>query len=285
MSSRCKVELELHKLYQVKELLGKGGNGQVYAGVRRKDGKKVAIKRIKKRNSEKRRERSLPLEVLILQQLQDVPGVISLLDYLQSDGSHYIIMERFHCKDMFDFISDHPAGVSERIARDIFKQVVETVQHCRKKGIVHGDIKDENIVVNIETKEVKLIDFGSSNLWTDGVQTEFSGTREYAPPEWFSARRLTAEGLTVWSLGILLYSLLCGDIPFQTDLHIRQEGLTFPGSLSQTAISLIQRCLDKNPSSRISLGDLSRHSWLLEKSLEDRERASDRYFVTKAVFV
>ena len=75
--SKCKVEYELHKLYEVKDLLGKGGNGEVYAGIRKKDGKEVAIKRIKKRSSERRGKKSLPSEVLILQQVENVPVTIS----------------------------------------------------------------------------------------------------------------------------------------------------------------------------------------------------------------
>lgn len=275
--SKCKVEYELHKLYEVKDLLGKGGNGEVYAGIRKKDGKEVAIKRIKKRSSERRGKKSLPSEVLILQQVENVPGVISLLDYLQSEANHYIVMERFPSRDMFDFIGDHPFGVDESVARDMFKQIVETVLHCRKKGIVHGDIKEENILINTETKEVKLIDFGSSSSWSEDLLTRYGGTREYAPPEWFSAKKVTPEGLTVWSLGILLYSILCGDIPFQTDLHIRQEALTLPRNLSLAAGSLVQRCLDKNPATRITLTDLATHSWLLSQG--------DRYFFSTPVFV
>jgi len=271
LRSRFKVEFDLHKVYEVKHSLGKGGHGEVYSAVRRKDGKKVAIKRIKKRNCEKRRRKKLPSEVSILQQLQDVPGVVPLLDYHQSEGSHYIVMERFPCKDMFDFISEHPSGVGENVARDMFKQIVETVQHCRKKGFVHGDIKDENMLINTETKEINLIDFGSSDQWSEEVLTRFGGTRDYAPPEWFLAGKVTAEGLTVWSLGILLYSLFCGDIPFQTDLHIRQET-----TISQAAASLVQRCLEKNPDKRITLTDLSTHTWLVD---------TDRYFVTQPVFV
>jgi len=129
LPSRCKVEFELHKVYEVKNLLGKGGNGEVYSGVRRRDGKEVAIKRIKKRKSERRYEKKLLSEIFILQKLQDVPGVVSLTDYHQSDGSHYIVMEKFPCKDMFDFISDHPFGVAESVTRDLFKQIVETIQH------------------------------------------------------------------------------------------------------------------------------------------------------------
>ena len=276
LRSRFKVEFDLHKVYEVKHSLGKGGHGEVYSAVRRKDGKKVAIKRIKKRNCEKRRRKKLPSEVSILQQLQDVPGVVPLLDYHQSEGSHYIVMERFPCKDMFDFISEHPSGVGENVARDMFKQIVEIVQHCRKKGFVHGDIKDENMLINTETKEINLIDFGSSDQWSEEVLTRFGGTRDYAPPEWLLAGKVTAEGLTVWSLGILLYSLLCGDIPFQTDLHIRQEKISLPPPISQAAASLVQRCLEKNPDKRITLTDLSTHTWLVD---------TDRYFVTQPVFV
>ena len=294
LSSRCKLEQDLDCLYKVKEVLGKGGNGQVYAGVRRKDGREVAIKRIRKRSTNRKSEKSVLLEVAILQQLQDVPGVISLLDYSESDASYCIVMDRFPCKDMFDYISDHPRGVPEGVAREMFRQIVDAVQHCRKKGIVHGDIKDENVLVNTKTKEVKLIDFGSASLWTEDEVTQFCGTREYAPPEWVSARRVRAEGLTVWSMGILLYSLLCGDIPFQTDQQIRQSGLTFPDSLSRAAISLIEKCLDKNYRSRITLSDISRHTWLQDRGWwdskevgrdRDRDRCTDRYFFTGPVFV
>jgi len=206
-----------------------------------------------------------------------------LVDYSDSEASYYIVMERFLSKDLFDYISDHPGGVSERVAKEMFIQIVETVQHCRKKGIVHGDIKDENIVVNMETKEVKLIDFGSASLWTDKVQTQYNGTREYAPPEWFSARKLQADGQTVWSLGILLYSLVCGDIPFQTELQTRHSFPAFPDNLglSQTVISLIGRCLDKSSSSRISMSELARHPWLRDTWTVD----TDRFFVTRPVFV
>jgi len=291
-SIKSKLEQDLDCLYKVKQVLGKGGNGQVYAGVRRKDERDVAIKVIRKsRNRKKNAERSILEEFSMLQQVQDVPGVISLLDYCESDTSYYLVMERFNSKDMFDYISDHPGGVTEKVAKKMFKQIVETVLHCHKKGIFHGDIKDENVVINMKTKETKLIDFGSASLWTDGLMRKFHGTKEYAPPEWFSNRRMTAEGMTVWSLGILLYSLVCGDIPFHTDVQIKHACLTFPDFLSHSVISLIQTCLDKNPRSRISLVDLTRHPWLQDKRCFDKNidadifTSTDKYFLTEPVYV
>ena len=306
------MDLELLKHYRVQEIIGKGGNGEVFAGVRKKDGKEVAIKRIRKRKSERKKNKKiLPCEVFMLNHLQGVPGVISILDYMQSSTSHYIIMERILARDLFDFISNHPKGVTEEVAKDIFRQVVNTVRHCKKKGVLHGDIKDENIIINEKTKEVKLIDFGSSSLWTEEEFSRYFGTREYAPPEWFSSRKMTAEGLTVWSLGMLLASLLCGDLPKQ----MGKGRLEFPGSLSSTALDLLNKCLDRNPQSRIQLTDVSRHPWLrpvlhdsrrqeelnihcrsqvlvptmLTKDIdviyEDRNCSTDTYFFTPPIYV
>jgi len=93
-----------------------------------------------------------------------------------------------------------------------------------------------------------------------------SGTRVYAPPEWIKYRRYTADGLTVWSMGILLHDLVCGDIPFETDTQIIM-GLpdwSDSTSLSSSLKNLIQGCLKTDPRERFSLEEVSSHPWILD---------------------
>ena len=92
----------------------------------------------------------------------------------------------------------------------------------------------------------------------------FPGTRVYAPPEWIKYRRYTADGLTVWSLGILLHDMLCGDIPFETDSQI-VLGLPDWGDdspLSAECRDLLASCLHTDPTQRTPLEDLPKHPWL-----------------------
>ena len=95
-------------------------------------------------------------------------------------------------------------------------------------------------------------------------QILISGTRVYSPPEWIKFRRYRGDGLTVWSLGILLYDMVCGDIPFETDAQIKLAHLSFRPELrlSNEVIDCIKRCLTVSTSERITLAQLQRHAWL-----------------------
>merc|ERR1712228_1101706 len=228
---------DFHSKYTVKEQLGKGGFGVVYSAVRRSDGLEVAVKEVSKDEKVMLGSDNIPLEVALMQQVQDVPGVIKLLDYFEMNHCYFIVMERLHCKDLFDFISEQ-GPLPETLAKDLFKQNLQTIMGCHKRGIVHRDIKDENILIDLKTFKTKVIDFGSG---------------DYRP-----------EGLTVWSLGVLLYDMVCGDVPFECDAQISRAQLTwFPQlKLSEEVKSLITGCLKVNTEERLTLADLANHPWL-----------------------
>merc|ERR1712130_818956 len=259
---------DFHAKYTVKEQLGKGGFGVVYSAVRRSDGLEVAVKEVSKDEKEMLGSDNMHLEVALMQQLQEGPGEIKLLDYFEMNHCYFIVMERVHCKDLFDFISEQ-GPLPESLAKDLFKQILETIVDCHKRGIVHRDIKDENILINLKTFKTKVIDFGSGDYIEDKMYHRFQGTRVYSPPEWINSRAYRPEGLTVWSLGILLYDMVCGDVPFECDAQISRAQLTwFPQlKLSEEVKSLIMGCLKVNTEERFTLSQVTSHTWLMGKTI------------------
>jgi len=272
-----KTPRKLEKLYKVGDVLGKGGFGTVYAGIRRKDGKSVAIKHIAKNkvpSMQMLNGRKVPLELKLMHAVQSVEGAVKLLDYFERPDSFVIVMERpDSCRDMFDYITEKGA-IEESVAKGFFKQIVETVLACHSKGVIHRDIKDENILVNTKTGKLKLIDFGSGAFVKEGIYTEFEGTRVYSPPEWIRCSRYLGNQATVWSLGILLYDMVCGDIPFETDEEICNAELIFRNNVSETCQNLIRSCLRIRPRDRMEIQQILSHPWLSEEILNSSEPSS-----------
>ena len=223
-----------------------------------------------------------------MQMTSHIEGAIKLLEYYELPDCFMLILERMMSKvgsshtkadiktatsanvqDLFDFISDK-GPLKEDLARKIFQQVVNTLNQIHAAGVIHRDIKDENILIDTQTKQIKIIDFGSGSRLHDEVYTDFDGTRVYAPPEWIKFRRYRADGLTVWSLGILLYDMVCGDIPFETDNQIKKAQVLFKPALglSDEVKALIKSCLSITTGDRITLSAISRHPWMNQDEQE-----------------
>ncbi|XP_061205434.1 serine/threonine-protein kinase pim-1-like isoform X2 [Neopsephotus bourkii] len=151
----------LEQLYRVGPLLGSGGFGSVYSGVRLSDSAPPNGTRV-------------PMEIAMLKKVgSGCSAIIHLLDWFELPNSFVLVLERPEpSQDLFDFITER-RFLPEDLARGLFLQVLEAVRHCHSCGVVHRDIKDENIIINLSTGELKLIDFGSSTFLKDTAYTEF----------------------------------------------------------------------------------------------------------------
>ncbi|KAL0147158.1 hypothetical protein M9458_057682, partial [Cirrhinus mrigala] len=257
--------------YVIGVQLGEGGFGSVYAATRLNDGQMVAIKFVPNRNTKfisiDGYSEALPLEVA-LQVLANkgprVEEIIQLLDWQVEPDRYILVLERpVPFEELNCFLLRQMTTLEEDVARVIMRQTVFAAQTCCRRGVLHRDIKLENLLINPGTLEVKLIDFGCGAILTDEGYTYYAGTREYCPPEYVTTGKYHGEPATVWSLGILLFVFVCADFPKRRDLRKINGNTWTKGGLSKECCHFIRCCLQNDPNQRIELEKLSLHDWFM----------------------
>ncbi|KAF9922220.1 hypothetical protein FBU30_007691 [Linnemannia zychae] len=179
-----------------------------------------------------------------------------------------LLVRRTSC-DLFECI-EHHSKFTETQARVIFKQIVECVHYLNSRGICHRDIKDENIVIDNDFR-VKLIDFGSAVIIPKPqgkLFDRFYGTINYASPEILKGEKYRAESAEIWSLGILLYTILYGEVPFNDPVQAI-SGPYIPPRVKSSGecLHLLNWMLAKKPEQRATIEDVVNHPWIVGGSM------------------
>ena len=267
----CHTNMLCLRNYIVARQLGTGGSGVVFSAERRADRTSVAIKQVMKTKISTWHRlddgSTVPHEVYMLRKVAHVAGVNRCVDYIDAGTYVLIVLERPEpCVDLFDYVTEHK-NLSVDVSRDIFRQLVTIVTECYDNNVVHGDIKDENVLVNTATKRVTLIDFDGAMVRRSTAYTSFGGTTVCAPPEYIEDGHYYGESSTVWALGVLLYTMLFGLTPFEsTDDILSPEILDVPLAsehIPTDAADLMRKCFVRQHNERIRLCEIMTHPWMV----------------------
>jgi serine/threonine protein kinase len=201
--------------------------------------------------------RNKPLEVTLLQKLFNCERIVQIVKDFETPDSWCIVMKRIpNSKDLYTFVTEKK-GIEEDLAKKFVKQIIEAVLSCYKRGVCHRDLKDENVLVDMNTLDVFLLDFGSGQFYNEKRQyKDFYGSHE--PPEYKQFKKYTDEPMSVWCLGIMVYQMITNLPVFNLEKPITR----FPKKMSPLCIHFIQKCLTMNPKHRPKLQELLSHLWL-----------------------
>uniref|UniRef100_A0A8C6U029 non-specific serine/threonine protein kinase n=1 Tax=Neogobius melanostomus TaxID=47308 RepID=A0A8C6U029_9GOBI len=195
------------------------------------------------------------------------PNIVKLFEVIETERTLYLIMEYASGGEVFDYLVAH-GRMKEKEARAKFRQIVSAVQYCHQKHIVHRDLKAENLLLDADMN-IKIADFGFSNEFTMGNKLDtFCGSPPYAAPELFQGKKYDGPEVDVWSLGVILYTLVSGSLPFdgQNLKELRERVLRgkyrIPFYMSTDCENLLKRFLVLNPGKRGTLEQIMKDRWI-----------------------
>ncbi|KAM3865941.1 PAS domain-containing serine/threonine-protein kinase [Diretmus argenteus] len=253
--------------YQPLKAVGKGAFGFVWKALRRCDGQEVVVKFIRKARIvndcwvDDCMLGRVSQEIAILTRVQH-HNIVKVLEVFENGSYFQMVMEKHgDGLDLFEFIDKQPR-LDEPLASYIFRQLVAAVFYLRTKNILHRDIKDENIIID-KCFYIRLIDFGSAALLAPGkLFYNFCGTLEYCSPEVLQGNPYEGPELEMWSLGVLLYTLLFGENPFCGVEEILGANLKPPFPISPELYGVLSGLLQPDPNQRMTLDQLLLQSWI-----------------------
>lgn len=258
--------------FKVLKDMGEGAYGKVVLAQHKQDPLyKIIIKCINKERIlvdtwvRDRKLGTIPSEIQIMAYLNSEPhpNIMRIIDFFEDSKYYYLETPIFGdppAIDLFDFI-EIKKDLSEVESKFIFKQIVSSIYHLHKNGIVHRDIKDENIIVD-EKGVIKLIDFGSAGYVKQGPFDVFVGTIDYASPEVLGGEKYEGKPQDIWALGILLYTMLYKENPFYNVDEIMEGDLRIPYVISETSLTLIKKILVRDVDERPTITDIMEDEWL-----------------------
>ena len=267
--------------YELKEVIGKGKFGVVNLGIHKKTQQQVAVKIINKDSIKTTEDKELVrIEIGILK-LCHHPNVVRLLDHLENEDYIFIVTEYIEGGTLGQYFKKRNFNFSERQASSIMSQIANGVKYLHKYGIVHRDLKPDNIMITQQNDFgiIKIMDFGLSKIVsTQEKMVDGYGTLSYVAPEVLLRTPYNKE-VDIWSMGVILYYMLCGHLPFKGNKEvviaekIVNDDLEFDEDewevRSKKVRELITSCLKKEPEERITIDDFLNHPWF-KKNLKPK---------------
>uniref|UniRef100_A0A0A9Y3Q2 non-specific serine/threonine protein kinase n=1 Tax=Lygus hesperus TaxID=30085 RepID=A0A0A9Y3Q2_LYGHE len=252
--------------YELEQTIGKGNFAVVKLATHVVTNSKVAIKIIDKTKLDEDNLKKIFREIQILTKLRH-PHIIRLYQVMETEKTIYLVTEYACGGEIFDFMVKH-SRITEREACKIFHQIVAAVSYCHSRNVVHRDLKAENLLLDANMN-IKLADFGFSNNFEPGkMLTTWCGSPPYAAPELFLGVQYDGPKADVWSLGVVLYVLVCGSLPFDGDtLHSLKNKVIsgkfrIPFFMSADCEQLIRQMLLIDPERRLSIKQIRGHRWM-----------------------
>ena len=260
--------------YTLSRQLGEGGFGNVREAISKDTGVHRAVKTIHISKNSSLTVTSILQEVQILKAI-DHPGVIKIFEVYQDAEKLHIVTELCTGGDLFHRVQAR-GYLSENFAAKLLFDIASAVKYCHQAGVVHRDLKPENILFEDKSPDsrIKLIDFGGSKFNELEKMKTFMGTAYYIAPEVISGDY--TEKCDVWSIGVILYIMLCGKPPYcgksfeEIFNNILKKEVKFEGSawrhVSDSCKNLLRKLLEKNPKNRISVSELLYSPWITTRS-------------------
>ena len=259
--------------YEMKQVIGKGKFGVVNLGIHKKTGQQVAIKIMNKENIKTLEDKELVrIEIGILK-LCHHPNIVRLLDHLENNDYIFIVMEYIEGGTLRQYFKKRKFNFSERQASNIMSQIVSGIKYLHQYGIVHRDLKPDNIMITQQNDFgiIKIMDFGLSKIVSPKEKmVDGYGSLSYVAPEVLLRTPYNKE-VDIWSMGVILFYMLCGHLPFRgSKEEVVANKIVFESAefdeddwetRSKTVKNLIESCLEKNVENRITIEKFINHPW------------------------
>ena len=268
------------------EEVGKGTFGVVRIATHIITGEKVAVKMLfKEKIVEESDKKRLEREIKILKILRH-NNIVQLYNVINTSSTIYLVMEYIKGKELFEIIV-HKKKLSELDSLRYYQQLISGIEYLGKIRVAHRDLKPENLLIDSKNN-LKIADFGLSNIYKHNeLLSTACGSPCYAAPEMLAGDKYFGLSADIWSSGIILYTMLCGRLPFEDKDNevlykkIQEGNFKIPEFLSDNAKDFLQKVLVVDPKKRYNILQIKKHPWF--NQIDQRKYMSKGLLLNKFI--
>jgi len=265
-SANSDVVVEMVGDYIIGDSLGSGSFGKVLLGTHSITRRKVALKFIDKKMCSDPKDRVRVNREIQTLSLLDHPNCVKLHEVIETPNATVLALEYVSGGELFDYIITR-SRLKEKEAVRFFRQIISGIEYIHSNLVVHRDLKPENLLLD-QFNNIKINDFGLSNMMDGKFLTSFCGSPMYSAPEVHKEIAYIGPEVDVWSLGVVLFAMVTGMLPWEGDnLHDQVANamrgrFDIPIEVSVECADLIKRCMVVDPKKRATIEEIRTHPWL-----------------------